>query len=354
MAELPVWQPAGDVPAPEPRGDGSGRVLAIVATEQAASEGWAPAAAASLAHRWAAEGHRVALVDAGLDHPSLHDALGVANREGLTDAALHGASMERVAHPIAAGRFLFISAGTPVADGASVVKSPRWYRITDGMLDAGVTLLVYLRHGDGASTAFLGSASDVVILSGPDGDLDGLSPDIVPIVRAVTGDSDAGAVLSALAAAAEDAAESAGGTNGAPEGAVPGDDPSTFAADASDMGGFGAGGGDMPAWAAPPLPSDSDPTPVQEVVDDDAGALEFEDPDMADVASTAAAGLSDPAPIVGEDPDADASGATEVDGMGARVAPDKGSGGGVTTLLFVLLVIAVATALGWMLSSGAG
>lgn len=370
MAELPVWQPAGEVPAPEPRGDGSGRVLALLATEEAVSQGWGPAVAAGLAYRWAAEGHRVALVDAGLDRPSLHDVLGVANREGLTDAALHGASLERVATPISGGRFLFVSAGTAVADGGAVVQSPRWYRITDGMLEAGVTLLVYLRHGGGAATAFLGAASDVVLLAGAGSGGGDISPDLVPIVRAVTGGSDAADALATLAAAAAadqdapssgDGAVDVAGAEGGP--ATPEDDPAKYAADASAMGGFGGGGADMPAWAQPPADGVADGGLDFEAAAPPAGDVAAEvgspEDDLAGFGTPGAADaldFDDPvddvlAGVGSEAGDADGSGAAAA---GVRVAPDKGSGGGVTTLLFVLLVIAVATALGWMLSSGAG
>lgn len=342
MAELPVWQPAGEVPAPEPRGDGSGRVLAIVASEQASSEGWAPAAAAVLAHRWASEGNRIALVDAGLDLPSLHDALGLKNREGLTDAALHGASLERVSQSVADGLFLFVCSGSPVADGAAVVQSPRWYRITDGMLEAGVTLLVYLREGDAAATAFLSAAADVLVLAGPDDELAGISADVVPLVRAVTGGSDAVDALAALSAGAA---------------AAP-DDPSTYASDAADMGGFGPGGGDMPAWAMAPVPADPDgrsPATSDEEHGDPLVVVDQGDAPSDTAVPMAPHEVHDSGEAEDAPPFNDA-GATDVDVSAATVsvAPAKGSGGGITTLLFVLLVIAVATALGWMLSSGAG
>lgn len=364
MAELPVWQPAGEVPAPDPRGDGSGRILAVLATEDAVSGGWGPAAAAGLAHRWATEGHRVALIDAGLDHPSLHEALGVANREGLTDAALHGASLERVAQPVAGGRFLFVSAGTAVANGGAVVQSPRWYRITDAMLDAGVTLLVYLRLGDGAATAFLGSASDVVLLASDQDRVGEISPDLVPIVRAVTGGEDEVDALAGMLAASAAAGLAGGGAAaGATVESPVEDDPSTYAADAASMGGFGGGDPAMPAWAQPPAPASDTTPPGFEAVPD---GLELEgegdlsaevgspEQDLAGFGSPGLEGGPEIDPLDAGTP-ADVGAGAEV-GLppGVRVAPDKGSGGGVTTLLFVLLVIAVATALGWMLSSGAG
>jgi len=162
-------------------------VVALVATERAVAEGWAPAAAVDLVRSWSGDEQRLVLIDAGLEQPSLHAAVDLPNHEGLSDATLHGASVGRVSRPIEGGGFLLVTAGTPVADASAVVRSPRWYRLTAGMAEAGVTLVLYLRDGDSSTAAFLGSASDIVVLA-PEGD-DGPSAvrDLEPLVRAVTG-----------------------------------------------------------------------------------------------------------------------------------------------------------------------
>ena len=184
MPALPEWQSLNGATLPAPA---AGRVVALVVTEGAASAGWAPAAALELTRRWAAEGARMMLVDGRLSEPSLHVAAGVPNKEGLSDATLHGASMSRVAAQPPGEHFLLVTAGTPVADPGSVARDPRWYRITGGMAEAGVTLALYLADGESASAAFLGSASDIVVLAGPDDETPMVIRDLEPLVRAVIG-----------------------------------------------------------------------------------------------------------------------------------------------------------------------
>lgn len=185
MAELPTPEPLDDVDAPVEPGAEGGRIVALVASERALGEGWAPGAAHRLAARWGGEGHRVILLDGGIDAPSLHLAAEVPNREGLVDAALYGASASRVSHQMDGGYFL-ITAGTTVADSLAVVSDARWHRLASGMREAGVTLLLYLRDGDLTTPAFLGSATDIIVL-GSGGETPAAIRDLEPLVRAVTG-----------------------------------------------------------------------------------------------------------------------------------------------------------------------
>lgn len=183
MAELPTLQPLDEVDAPVAVGAGGGRVIALVVSEGARREGWAPQAAHQLAARWASEGHRIVLADAGLDHPSLHGPAGVPNREGVVDAALYGASASRVSHAV--DGYLLITAGAPVANTMSIVRDARWHRFTEGMAEAGVTLMLYLLDGEPCTPGFLGSASDIVVL-GSDEEAPVAIRDLEPLVRAVT------------------------------------------------------------------------------------------------------------------------------------------------------------------------
>jgi hypothetical protein len=187
MASLPDWQPLEGAASLAPGGPQDGRIVALVATEAAMAKGWAPSAALDLGRAWSAAGRRVVLVDAVLNRPTLHHAVGVPNREGLADAVLHGASMERVSHPVDGGSLFVVTAGTPVADAGSVVRSPRWYRITSGMADAGVTLVMLLGDGESGTAAFLGSASDIMVLADAEDEAPGSIRDLEPLVRAVVG-----------------------------------------------------------------------------------------------------------------------------------------------------------------------
>lgn len=188
MADLPAWTPLAGVTPPST--DGAGRVVALVATEEAADSGWAPSTALDLARSWTEQGRKVILVDGALTAPSLHEAVDIPNREGLADAALHGASVAHVSHAVDGGAFFVVTAGTPVASASTVVRSGRWHRIAEGITEAGVLLLLYLRDGKEGAAAFLGSASDIVVLAGPEDRPPAAVSDLGAMVRAVTGPDD--------------------------------------------------------------------------------------------------------------------------------------------------------------------
>ncbi|MEM7415786.1 MAG: hypothetical protein AAF389_09850 [Gemmatimonadota bacterium] len=317
MAQLPEWQPLDGVTPPGPSPDGSGRVLALVASETATADGWAPTIALALAHRWSAQGQRVMLVDAGLTRPSLHEAAGILNREGLSDAVHYGASIERVARPVEGAAYFVVTAGTPVADPTSVVRADRWERISGGMSEAGVTLLLYLPHGEEATSAFLGSASTIVVISDPDDAAPEAIRDLEPLVHAVVGNSTSQPSIDP----GFDAVASAGTLDGAP--------PEPEWVDPQHPPELGAGGDDDVASAADvELHASDDGVPSSEVATD----AEGETPD---------AETEEPAGVL--------------DGVaaGVRPAPTSG-GGGITMILFVVLAVIAAAALGWFMVSGLG
>lgn len=186
MAQLPPWQPLdGGVPVPD--GMGSGRVVAVVASEGAVEAGWAASAALDLARSWSGTGAKVIVADGALHYPSLHTQAQVVNDEGLSDATLFGVSVGRVARPVDGGAFFLITAGTAVANANSVPASPRWSRLLEGFVEAGVKLLLFVRDGDSGAAAFLGSASDIVVLSAKGEKTPAAVRDLEGLVRAVTG-----------------------------------------------------------------------------------------------------------------------------------------------------------------------
>ncbi|MDA1104097.1 MAG: hypothetical protein O2956_10940 [Gemmatimonadetes bacterium] len=187
MAQLPDWRPLSGAAPSLPDAGGAGRVVVVVASEQAVAEGWAASAALDLARSWSRSGQRVILIDGALQQPTLHQAAGVPNREGLTDATLFGASVGRVSQAIDDGAFFLISAGTVVADTNTVVRSARWHRLSSGMAEAGVTVALYVRDGESGTAAFLGSASDIVVLAAKGERAPNAVRDLEPLVRAVTG-----------------------------------------------------------------------------------------------------------------------------------------------------------------------
>lgn len=188
MAQLPDWQPLdGGVSLPD--GDGTGRVVAVVASEKAVSSGWAGPAVLEIARAWSRAGDKVVLADGALHYPTLHTLTEVENTEGLSDAALFGASVGRVARAVDGGTFFLITAGTAVADANTVPGSPRWGRLLDGFREAGVKLILFVRDGDSGCASFLGSASDIVVLSDRGERAPSAIRDLEPIVRVVAGPS---------------------------------------------------------------------------------------------------------------------------------------------------------------------
>ena len=186
MPELPEWRPLDQIAPSSTEGQG-GRVVGIVASESAVEAGWAERAALELAKAWTEAGRKVMLVDGSLQRPSLHTASGVPNGEGLSDATLFGASVERVAQPVEGEAYFVIPAGTAVADTNAVVRSRRWDQLARSSVEAGVTLGVFLRDGESGTAAFLGSASEIVVL-GAEGDDPPVSiRDLEGLVTAVTG-----------------------------------------------------------------------------------------------------------------------------------------------------------------------
>lgn len=185
MAQLPPWQPLdGGVQVP---GSGPGRIVAVVASQGAVEGGWAASATLDLARAWSGAGERVIVADAALHYPTLHAQVRVENGEGLSDAALFGLSVGRVARPVDDGAFFLITAGTAVANANSVPSSRRWGHLLDGFRDAGVKLLLFVRDGDSGCAAFLGSASDIVVLASKGEKAPAAVRELEGLVRAVTG-----------------------------------------------------------------------------------------------------------------------------------------------------------------------
>lgn len=196
MPELPQWRPLEELGAAVSGGHEQGRIVGIVATRAAVASGWAERAAVSLAEAWSSAGEKVVLVDGSLQRPALHAVLGVENGEGLSDAALFGASVGRIARE-GDGGFFLITAGTAVADTNAVTQSSRWSQLKDSFLEAGVTLGVFLPDGESETKAFLVSASEIVVLAGPDEELPRSVHDRESLVTLVTGHGGAAAVGSA-------------------------------------------------------------------------------------------------------------------------------------------------------------
>jgi hypothetical protein len=104
-------------------------------------------------------------MDLGLDAPSLHEALGLKNGEGVSDAFLYGASVQRIAQPALNDSIFFASAGTATADPEEILGHPRWKDLAGGFSEADATLLLFLPTELSGAGEILSRATDVLLLA---------------------------------------------------------------------------------------------------------------------------------------------------------------------------------------------
>ncbi len=129
---------------------------------------WASKAAWDIARIAARDGRRVALVDLCLEHPALHEVVGLSTTEGIVDAFEYGVSLNKAAHEVT-GVFI-IPAGSDTAHPAEVYGHVRWPKLQAGFRSEGALLLVLLPL---AGLAQLSATPDGVFALAPEG----LAPD---------------------------------------------------------------------------------------------------------------------------------------------------------------------------------
>lgn len=146
-------------------GGGKGRIVALAATPSARAGDWANRAVKRLAREWARKDLRIFLMDLGLDEPSLHRTLDLSNHEGVSDAFLYGASVQRIAQEALDGSIFFASAGTETADPAQILEHPRWSDLAGGFSEADATLLLFIPTSLPGAGKILERATEIVFLS---------------------------------------------------------------------------------------------------------------------------------------------------------------------------------------------
>ncbi len=124
----------------------------------AAGAAWDVARAAALADR------RIALVDLWLEHPTLHETVGLVPTEGIVDAFEYDVSLTKAAHEV--DRVFFIAAGTVTAHAGDLFANPRWKKLHGGFRVEDALLLLYLSAG---ALARLSTVPDGLIVLSPDG-----------------------------------------------------------------------------------------------------------------------------------------------------------------------------------------
>ena len=103
---------------------------------------WAAKAAWDIARIAARDGRRVALVDLCLEHPVLHETVGLKATEGIVDAFEYGVSLNKAAHEVT-GVFI-IPAGSETAHPADVYAHERWRKLHAGFRSEGALLIALL------------------------------------------------------------------------------------------------------------------------------------------------------------------------------------------------------------------
>jgi cell division septation protein DedD len=125
---------------------------------------WAAKAAWDIARIAARDGRRVALVDLCLEHPALHDIVGLHATEGIVDAFEYGVSLNKAAHEVT-GVFI-IPAGSDTANPAEVYAHARWPKLQAGFRSEGALLLALLPL---TGLAQFSAAPDGALVLAPEG-----------------------------------------------------------------------------------------------------------------------------------------------------------------------------------------
>jgi len=83
--------------------------------------------------------------DLWLEHPTLHETVGLTPTEGIVDAFEYDVSLTKAAHEV--DRVFFIAAGTVTAHAGDLFANPRWKKLHGGFRVEDALLLLYLSAG---------------------------------------------------------------------------------------------------------------------------------------------------------------------------------------------------------------
>ena len=125
---------------------------------------WCAEAAWDVARAAVVGDRRVALVDLWIEEPRLHEAVGLAPRDGIVDAFEYGVSLTKAAHQV--DGVFFIAAGSYTATPGEVFGHERWKKLHAGFRAEGALLLLYLSAG---ALARLSTVPDGLLVLSPDG-----------------------------------------------------------------------------------------------------------------------------------------------------------------------------------------
>jgi hypothetical protein len=141
--------------------EGQALVALVLLTEDLP---WAAKATWDIARIAARDGRRVALVDLNLEHPVLHETIGLAPTEGIVDAFEYGVSLNKAAREVT-GVF-FIPAGSDTARAPELYAHPRWPKLQAGFRSEGALILAFVSP---AGLSQLSAAADGAFVLAPEG-----------------------------------------------------------------------------------------------------------------------------------------------------------------------------------------
>lgn len=118
------------------------RRLLLVSGEAARYSGWSARSAIALADALAARGP-VVLADLHFEQPELDGLVAAPDAEGIADAVLFGASLDRIALTSPDHAFDLVPAGGPVPDVAALFRDSAWGRVAEEAARRGATLVLY-------------------------------------------------------------------------------------------------------------------------------------------------------------------------------------------------------------------
>ena len=139
--------------------------LLVVCARDLRGTDWAPRAAIGLARALAGGPRPIVLADVDFEQPTLHDVLGEANGEGLADALLFGASLERVTLTPAGEAFEFVPCGAYAPDPPDLMGHSGWVRLLSELAARNALMLVYAPLGAPGLDALADRIPSVLVLA---------------------------------------------------------------------------------------------------------------------------------------------------------------------------------------------
>lgn len=148
---------------------GKGTAILLIIGQEADRSGWGRRTAMALADAWPRRNQPTVLADVSFDAPTLHANTDRENDEGIVDVLLFGASIGRVARPIAGHSFAFAPAGAFIPDPAALMREQAWDRLIAECVTRGSRLLCYVAAGTNGLSSLASRVEQAVFIgSGED------------------------------------------------------------------------------------------------------------------------------------------------------------------------------------------